>query len=201
MALAELERSVRDLGLIGLKLMPAAQGFFLDDRRFYPLWEKCVELAIPILTHTGTTGLGSGSAGGQGLKLKYNRPIPHLDDLAADFPELTIIAAHPGWPWEQELLAVALHKGNVYIDLSGWKPQYIPKQVLQYANTLLQDKFLFGSDYPMLRPTYLLDEFDKVPFKPHVRDKFLRGNALKLFPFWREACGANVRSTAGGNAR
>lgn len=183
LAVRELERSVRELGLIGLKMMPAAQGFFPNERQFYPLWDKCTELQIPVVFHTGNTGLGAGLPGGGGLKLKYNRPIPFLDDLAADFPLMTIIAAHPGWPWEQELLALALHKGNVYIDLSGWKPQYIPKQVIQFANSILQDKFLFGTDYPMLKPVEWLDEFGKLNLKQDVFEKILKSNALKIFPF------------------
>jgi len=185
-AIAELERAVRDLGLKGLKLMPAVQGFFLNDRRFYPLWEKCVELGVPILTHTGNTGLGAGCPGGLGLKLKYLRPIPHVDDVAADFPELTVIMAHPGWPWDQELLSVAMHKRNVYIDLSGWKPHYIPQQVLQFARTLLQDKCLFGTDYPIFRPQEHLEAFRSLGWEPEVLAKILKKNALKLFPYWSE---------------
>jgi hypothetical protein len=183
-AIAELERAVLDLGLKGLKLMPAMQGFFMNDRRFYPLWEKCVELGVPVLTHTGNTGLGAGNPGGSGLKLKYLRPIPHIDDVAADFPELTIIMAHPGWPWDQELLSVAMHKGNVYFDLSGWKPRYIPPQVIHFAKTLLQDKCLFGTDYPLLRPQEHLDAFVGLGWKPEVLTKVLKKNALKLFPHW-----------------
>ncbi len=123
-AVAELTRAVKSLGLRGLKLHPIAQAFYLNDRRFYPLWETCASLKIPLLTHTGTTGVGAGVPGGNGLKLKYGRPIPYIDDIAADFPELTIIGAHPSWPWQEEMLALAVHKTNVYIDLSGWSPKY-----------------------------------------------------------------------------
>jgi predicted TIM-barrel fold metal-dependent hydrolase len=181
-AVEEIERSVRELGLIGLKTMPIAQAFFPDDRRFYPLWETCADLGIPVLFHMGTTALGSGNPGGSGLKLKYSRPIPHLDDVAADFPGLTLIGAHPGWPWEEELLAVALHKDNVYIDLSGWKPRYLPGSVLRHANTLLRDKFLFGTDYPFLRPAECLEEFGKLDLRPEARQKILSENALRILP-------------------
>ncbi|HVN82630.1 MAG TPA: amidohydrolase family protein, partial [Terriglobia bacterium] len=118
MAIAEADRAVKQLGCLGLKFQPAVQAFFPNDRRFYPLWEKCVELKVPVQFHSGTTGIGAGLPGGMGIKIKYCQPI-HLDDLAADFPELTIIACHPSWPWQDEMIAVLVHKGNVYNELSG----------------------------------------------------------------------------------
>ena len=111
----ELERCVTELGLGGLKLHPITQAFFPNNRRFYPLYEKAQQLQIPVIFHTGHTGIGAGTPGGTGLKLKYSRPIPYIDDVAADFPDLTIIGAHPSWPWQEEMLSVALHKANVYI--------------------------------------------------------------------------------------
>jgi predicted TIM-barrel fold metal-dependent hydrolase len=123
-AVQELERSVKELGLRGLKLHPSVQAFFANDIRFYPLWEKCAELEIPVLFHSGQTGVGAREPGGGGIKLKYCQPIPYFDDVAADFPTLTIILAHPAVPWQEEQLSVALHKQNVYIDLSGWSPKY-----------------------------------------------------------------------------
>src|SRR5690606_25289726 len=112
---------------------------------------------------------GAGSPGGSGIKLKYCRPIPYLDDVAADFPELKIIAAHPAWPWQPEMLAVARHKSNVYIDLSGWAPKYFPPDLIQYANTLLKDRVLFGSDFPLITPERWIKEFQDLPFKDEVR--------------------------------
>ena len=179
-AVAELERAVKTLGLRGLKLHPIAQAFYPNDRRFYPLWETCSTLGIPLLVHTGTTGVGAGVAGGDGLKLKYAEPIPYIDDVAADFPRLTIIGAHPSWPWQEEMLAVAVHKTNVYIDLSGWSPKYFPPSLIKYANTLLQDRVLFGSDYPFLKPARWIADFDRAGFKPEVREKILLANAKRL---------------------
>lgn len=179
-AVAELIRAVKSLGLRGLKLHPIAQAFYLNDRRFYPLWETCASLKIPLLIHTGTTGVGAGVPGGNGLKLKYGRPIPYIDDIAADFPELTIIGAHPSWPWQEEMLALAVHKTNVYIDLSGWSPKYFSPSLVHYANTLLQDRVLFGSDYPFLTPERWIADFEKVGFKPEVRQKILVENARRL---------------------
>ena len=117
--------------------------------------------------------------GGGGIRLKYCQPI-FLDDVAADFPELTIIGAHPSWPWHDEMLSVMLHKANVYMDLSGWRPKYFPQSVVQYANTLLQDKMLFGTDYPALTPKRWLDDFAEVPFRDAVRPKILLENARRV---------------------
>ncbi len=106
--------------------------------------------------------------------------MPYLDDLAADFPNLTIIGAHPSWPWQEEMLAIAVHKTNVYIDLSGWSPKYFPPSLVQYANTLLQDRVLFGSDYPFITPERWLKDFEKAGFKPEVHEKILFQNAQRL---------------------
>ncbi|MDD2671823.1 MAG: amidohydrolase family protein [Syntrophales bacterium] len=179
-AVKEAEHAVRDLGLRGIKFQQASQAFFPDDRRFYPLWETIAGLGVPVLFHTGTTGYGAGVPGGDGIRLKYTRPIPHLDDLAADMPGLTIICAHPSWPWQDEMLAVAMHKANVYIDLSGWSPKYFPPLLVQYANSFLQDKCLFGSDHPYIKPDRWLSDFDKLPLKPEVKEKILLGNAKRL---------------------
>lgn len=180
MAVQELERAVKVLGLRGLKLMPIMQAFFPNDTRFYPLWLKCTELGIPVLFHTGQTGAGAGTPGGGGFKLKYAQPIPYIDDVAADFPDLTIIMAHPGVPWQEEQLSVALHKANVYIDLSGWSPKYFRPVLVQYVNSLLQDKVLFGSDYPVIQPDRWLRDFEALEIKENVRQKILLDNARKL---------------------
>jgi predicted TIM-barrel fold metal-dependent hydrolase len=178
-AVNELERAVKELGLRGLKLHPTTQAFYPNDPRFYPLWAKCVELGIPIISHSGQTGVGARTPGGGGYKLKYAHPML-LDDVAADFPDLTIIMAHPAVPWQEEQLAVAMHKANVYIDLSGWSPKYFRPILVQYMGSLLQDKVLFGSDYPVLMPERWLNDFEKLDLKPEVRQKILLDNARKL---------------------
>jgi hypothetical protein len=180
LATRELERAILNLNLRGLKCHPIAQAFFPNDRRFYPLWETCQGLGVPLLLHTGMTGVGAGVPGGNGLKLKYAQPIPYIDDIAADFPRLTIIGAHPSWPWQEEMLAIATHKTNVYIDLSGWSPKYFSPSLIRYANTILQDRVLFGSDYPFLTPDRWISDFEKAGFKPEVMDKILLQNAKRL---------------------
>jgi predicted TIM-barrel fold metal-dependent hydrolase len=179
-ALNEIERCAKDLGVRGLKFMPNTQQFYPNDERFYPLWELAQKLRLVVLIHSGTTGVGAGHPGGAGVKLKYSRPIPYIDDVAADFPELKVIMAHPAWPWQEEQLAVLVHKPNVYVDLSGWSPKYFQPSLVQYANTLIQDKVLFGSDYPVMTPERWLADFEQAAFRDEVRPKILLENARKL---------------------
>ena len=179
-ALNEIERCAKDLGVRGLKFMPNTQQFYPNDERFYPAWEMAEKLGLVVLIHSGTTGVGAGYPGGAGVKLKYSRPIPYIDDVAADFPGLKIIMAHPAWPWQEEQLAILVHKPNVYVDLSGWSPKYFQPSLVQYANTLVQDKVLFGSDYPVMTPERWLGDFEQAAFRDEVRPKILLENAKKL---------------------
>ncbi|MGI8549491.1 MAG: amidohydrolase family protein [Dehalococcoidia bacterium] len=180
MAVKETKRCARALGLRGMKFHPSTQEFYPNDPRFYPLWQACSDLGLAVLFHSGTTGVGAGEPGGGGIKLKYARPIPHMDDVAADFPNLTMIMAHPAFPWQDEQLAMLVHKPNVYMDISGWSPKYFSPLLIQYANTLLQDKILFGSDYPALTPERWLRDFESAPFSDVVRPKILLENAKRV---------------------
>jgi predicted TIM-barrel fold metal-dependent hydrolase len=176
-------RAVRTLvnahGVRGFKFHPNIQGFAPNDRMAYPLYEVIEELGVPALFHTGQTGIGAGVPGGGGIRLKYSNPML-VDDVAVDFPELRIVLAHPSFPWQDEALAVATHKPYVYIDLSGWSPKYFPPQLIHYANTLLKDKVLFGSDYPVITPERWLTDFDNLTIRPEVRQKILKDNAVRL---------------------
>lgn len=178
-AVAELRRAVTDLGLLGLKLHPSAQRFSPDDERWYPLYATCAELGVPVVFHTGTTGLGAGLPGGAGIKLGLSRPIL-LDAVAADFPELQIIGAHPSWPWQDEMIAVAQHKTNVWIDLSGWSPRRWSPELTRAVLGPLQDRVLFGTDYPFITFRKWLDAFRAHEPTPEVEAKVLRGNAERL---------------------
>ena len=175
----QARRLAAGFGMRGFKFHPGVQAFFPNDRAVYPLYAAIEEMGLPALFHTGQTGIGAGVPGGGGIRLKYSNPL-FLDDVAADFPGLTIILAHPSFPWQDEALAVATHKPLVHIDLSGWSPKYFPANLVQYANTLLQDKVLFGSDYPLLTPDRWLADFDALPIKPEVRPKILKENAARL---------------------
>jgi uncharacterized protein len=177
-AVAELDR-IAELGLKGVKLHPSLQAFAPDDERHWPLYERCEELGLVVLFHTGTSGIGAGQPGGQGIRLDYARPI-RLDAAAASFPDLKIIAAHFGYPWHLELLAMALHKTNIYIDISGWAPRYIPTEVMREMKGRLQDQFLFGSDYPFIQPKRCLEELSGLDLPNEVLQKVLLGNGKRL---------------------
>ncbi len=179
MGVREARRLIKDFGVKGFKFHPIIQGFYPNDPDVYPLYEVIAEAGLPALFHTGQTGIGAGMPGGGGLKLKYANPML-LDDVAADFPDMPIIMAHPAVPWQDEQLSVAVHKPNAYIDLSGWSPKYFEAKLVQYANTLLKNKVLFGSDNPVIQPERWLADFEKLSIKPEVRPLILKDNAVKL---------------------
>jgi predicted TIM-barrel fold metal-dependent hydrolase len=178
--LEEIEHAIKDLKLLGVKYQPPVQGFSPNDRQFYPIWELLQSLGAPVLIHCGTTAIGAGEPGGLGFKLSHARPIPNLDDVAADFPRLNIVAAHPGWPWTEELIAVALHKANVSIDISGWGPKYVPAPLKHDMQRRLQDKVMFGSDYPGWSAAQCCDEWEMEGFRPNVIDKLFHQNATRI---------------------
>jgi predicted TIM-barrel fold metal-dependent hydrolase len=178
-AVARAVRLVADHGVCGFKFHPSLQGFAPDDRMAYPLYEAIAGLGVPALFHTGQTGIGAGMPGGAGIRLGYSNPML-LDAVAADLPELTIVMAHPSFPWQDEALAVATHKANVYIDLSGWAPKYFPPRLVEYANGPLRRKVLFGTDYPLIGPDRWLAEFAALPIKDEVRPLILKDNALQV---------------------
>lgn len=175
----EARRLVEHYGIRGFKFHPTMQGFYPNDRMAYGLYEVIQETGTIALFHTGQTGVGSGMPGGNGMRLKYSNPM-YLDDVAVDFPDLKIILAHPSFPWQEEALAVAQHKPNVYIDLSGWSPKYFPPILVRYANSILKHKVLFGSDWPAISPDRWLSDFDRLEIKPEVKPLILKENARIL---------------------
>jgi hypothetical protein len=166
-------------GARGFKFHPNTQAFWPNDHAWYPLYEAIAEAGLIALFHSGTTGIGAGMPGGGGVHLKYSNPMA-VDDVAADFPALDIILAHPSFPWQDEALAIAVHKPNVYIDLSGWAPKYFPPNLIQYTNTQLRHKMLFGTDYPLITPERWLREFEALPIRDEVRPLVLKENAARL---------------------
>jgi predicted TIM-barrel fold metal-dependent hydrolase len=173
-------RLITDHGVRGFKFHPNTQAFFPNDRSAYPLYEVIAEHGLVALFHTGQTGVGAGTRAGGGIRLKYSNPL-HVDDVAVDFPDMPIILAHPSFPWQDEALSVATHKPQVHIDLSGWSPKYFPPQLVQYANSLLKDKVLFGSDFPVITPERWMKDFAAIAIKDEVRPKILKENAARLF--------------------
>jgi uncharacterized protein len=175
----EARRLIAEHGVRGFKFHPNLQGFFPNDRLAYPLYETIEAAGLPVVFHTGHSGIGSGLPGGGGIRLKYSNPI-HVDDVAVDFPTLKIVLAHPSFPWQDEALSIAMHKPQVFIDLSGWSPKYFPPILVQYANTVLRHQVLFGTDYPFITPERWLADFDTLEIRPEVRPLILKENALRL---------------------
>jgi uncharacterized protein len=178
-AVRRARRLVSEHGVRGFKFHPSLQGFSPDDPSYYPLYAVIEEAGLPAVFHTGQTGIGAGLPGGRGIKLRLSNPML-LDDVAADFPGMKVILAHPSVPWQDEAISVATHKSNVYIDLSGWSPKYFPPQLVRAASSYLQDKVLFGTDYPLLTPERWLSDFELLDIKPEVRPKILKHNAVRL---------------------
>ncbi len=178
-AVDQARRLVTDHGVRGFKFHPSLQAFEPNDRQFYPLFDALQELGVVALFHTGQTGIGAGLPGGRGIKLRYSAPML-IDDVAADFPDLTIVMAHPSVPWQDEAISMATHKANVYIDLSGWSPKYFPPQLVQAANSFLRHKVLFGSDFPVLTPDRWLADFELLTMKPGVKTLVLKDNAARI---------------------
>jgi predicted TIM-barrel fold metal-dependent hydrolase len=172
-------RLVEEHGVRGFKFHPSIQAFEPNDRRYYPLWAELESLGVPALFHTGQTGIGSGLPGGRGIKLRYSDPML-LDDVAADFPGLTVIMAHPSVPWQDAAIAVAQHKANVYIDLSGWSPKYFPPQLVRAVNTMLRTKVMFGSDYPLISPERWIRDFEQLEIRDDVRPLVMKDNAVRV---------------------
>ena len=179
MGAREARRLVREFGVKGFKFHPTMQGFYPNDRSAYVLYEVIQEEGCVALFHTGQTGVGAGAHGGMNMRLKYSNPI-HLDDVAADFPDMSIVAAHPAFPWVEEQLSVLTHKPNVYMDLSGWSPKYFPPILIQYMNSLLKRKVLFGSDWPVITPDRWISDFEKLDIKEEVKPLVMKENAIRL---------------------
>jgi uncharacterized protein len=168
-----------ELGVKGFKFHPSLQGFEPNDRAYYPVYAAIAEAGVPALFHTGQTGIGSGLPGGHGVKLRYSDPML-LDDVAADFPELTIVMAHPAVPWVDAQISIAQHKSNVYIDLSGWSPKYFPAQLVHAVNRQLRSKALFGTDYPYIELDRWRRDFETLDMKPEVLPLIYKENALRV---------------------
>jgi uncharacterized protein len=179
MGAREARKLIEEYGVRGFKFHPTMQGFYPNDRMAYRLYEVIAAAKLPMLFHSGHSGFGSGARAGGGLRLEYSNPI-YLDDVAIDFPDSPIIIAHPSWPWQDEALSVAMHKPNVYIDLSGWSPKYFPAQLVQYANSQLKHKMLFGTDFPLITPERWMKDFVTAGFKEEVKPMIFKENAIGM---------------------
>lgn len=178
-ALREARHAIEDLHMLGFHFHPIMGHYAVNDRRLYPLFELIDSFKVPVMIDVGTTGMGAGMPGGMGAKLRHAHPSA-IDELAADFPSLTIVAAHPGWPWVDEMTAVALHKGNVYWELSGWAPKYFPAQLKVDIRSRLRDKIMFGSDYPSLPYDRIFREWEELGYTDEVMEQIFHGNAERV---------------------
>ena len=177
-AVAEVA-NIAALGLRGVKFHPSLQAFAPDDPAYWPVFAACQEYGLLALFHTGTSGIGAGQPGGQGIGLDYARPI-RLDAVAAAHPGLTVVAAHFGWPWHMELVAMALHKTNVYIDISGWSPKRIPAELVRELRGRLSEQFLWGSDFPFITPERCLAELESLDLPEPALSRVLHENAARI---------------------
>jgi uncharacterized protein len=178
-AIVEARHAIHDLHMLGFHFHPIMQHIRVDDRRFYPLWEEIATLGVPVMIDVGMTGMGAGMPGGMGARTRDAHPEA-IDTLAADFPALTIVMAHPGYPWIDETTAVALHKGNVYWEMSGWAPKYLPAGLTRDIRGRLKHKVMFGSDYPSLPYERLFREWGAMGYTDEVMELFFHGNAERV---------------------
>lgn len=178
-ALERAHSLIEEHGVRGFKFHPSLQGFDPSDHLHWPLYDLLAQHGMIALFHTGQTGIGAGLPGGRSIRLRLSEPML-IDDVAAAFPALRIILAHPSVPWVDQSIAMATHKANVFMDLSGWSPKYFPPQLVRQAGTILKDKVLFGSDYPLLTPDRWLADFEILDIPNDARALILKENALGL---------------------
>ena len=172
-AIRELRRAVKDLGFCALRIVPWLWNLPPDDRRYYPLYAECIELNIPFCTQVGHTGPLAPSETG--------RPIPYIDQVALDFPELKIVGGHIGYPWTQEMVAVATKHENVYIDTSAYTTRRYPPELVEYMRGHGRTKVMFGTNYPMITPRKALENLDDLALDDEAKALFLGGNAMRVF--------------------
>lgn len=179
--LREVERCIKDLKFVGYYQMSLAAGVPINDKLMYPFLDLCSDAGVPVKWNVGHTAGGAGTPGGGGYHLGNERPIPFLDDVAAEFPNLTLISAHCSWPWHNEMISILLHKGNVYAENHGWAPKHVPAEIKREIRGRLQDKFMFGSDYPFFSYERLFTEWEAEGYTPEILEKMYYKNAQKVF--------------------
>jgi len=181
LAVNELARCLgRRQGLVGLAVSGAGFNVAASDPGYAPLYELCLEARAPVLIMVGTTGLGAGRPGGAGVKLAFSHPR-HVDEVAATYPELTIVASRPAWPWQADMIAVLLHKANVWYEVHGWSPRYFTADLKSEIARRLQDRVMFGADYPMFSYERLIADWQSEGYSEAVLEKIFYRNAERLF--------------------
>ncbi len=178
-ALIEAERAATEDRVLGFHFHPIMGHFRVDDAAHRPLFQLICDLGLPVMIDVGTTGMGAGLPGGLGAKLSHAHPMA-VDELAAELPDLTIIAAHPAYPWIEEMTAVALHKGNVFWELSGWAPKYFPPGLRSDIRGRLREKVMFGTDHPSIPFPRLLQEWSDLGYSDDVLHQVFHANAERV---------------------
>ncbi|GIW09040.1 MAG: hypothetical protein KatS3mg061_0097 [Dehalococcoidia bacterium] len=174
--LRQLEYAVKELGFVGAHFYPHWFDLPPNHARVYPFYAKCCELDIPIQLQVGNC-----------LRYSAERPLRSvgrpilLDEVACDFPELKLVGIHIGWPWTEEMIAMAYKHPNVYIGSDAYAPRYWDAALVRFIDSWGQEKVLFGTDFPVIDPERALREIGELPFRPAARRKFLRNNAIRLY--------------------
>lgn len=176
---AEAKDLLSEGAVRGFKFHPNIQMFHPNDRVAYPLYEMIEESGVVALFHTGHSGIGAGLPGGGGIRLKYGDPMA-IDDVAVDFPQMSIVMAHPSFPWQDGALSIAMHKPQVSIDLSGYTPKRFPPSLVSAMSRSLKSQTLFGSDYPLITPDRWLHDFAQLDLDPEVQSAILKKNAIRI---------------------
>ncbi len=177
-AMKQIERA-KEFGMRAIVVRPFEAQLFANDRRFYPIYAKAAELGMVV-------SLVVGMNFSDRPNLEFSSPVP-VDSVASEFPSLKIIMTHSGWPWSAEAVAVAWKHANVYIDVSGIRPRYLAMEgagyepFFRFGNSILQDKLLWGTDWPLTDPAKTIEEIKELPLKEEVKEKWLYKNAMKLF--------------------
>ncbi len=175
--LEELDRCVSaKAGLVGLAVAGAGFNIPASDPAYDPFYRYCIDTGTPVLLMVGYTGLGATLPGGGGVVLEHSHPR-HVDQVAARYPELTIVASRPAWPWQAEMIAVLLHKATVWYELHGWSPRYFTEELKQEIGRRLQDRVMFGADYPLLRYERLIADWEAEGYGQEVLEKVFHRNA------------------------
>ncbi len=172
-AVREIRRCVRQLGFKAIRVLPWLWEVPPTHARLYPIYAECCELGIPFCTQVGHTG--------PLMPSEFGRPIPYIDQVAIDFPELVIVGGHIGYPWTDEMLAVCTKHRNVYIDTSAYTVKRYPSSLVSYMSAHGRNKVMFGTNWPMIAPKKALEGFDVLRLDSEVRELFLAGNANRVF--------------------
>jgi predicted TIM-barrel fold metal-dependent hydrolase len=182
-AIREYERAVAaDAGMIGFGIIGQVRGGFPpSDPIWGPFYKTSIDAGVPVLIHTGLTGIGQGMPGGRGIVLDDGHPR-HIDIVAARYPELKILAARPAYPWQDEMIAVMLHKGNIHYELHGWSPKAFSPALRREIGGRLQDRIMFGCDYPVLKHDFMVERWRGLGFSEGVLEKVFFRNAERYFP-------------------